>query len=211
MNAGQISDETEQFVPRTEEVDMEDVSTIALQAELARRQKAKAAAKRADAVQTHGVDHNHDTAEDVEGSDKIEREADVVEWQDPSNLDAPPPRPGFVQRWVRASFRTGDDPGNLMRAHREGWRPRAISSVPEGYTPATMTHKSLGDVIAVEGLVLCELPIGVARQRKKFYDKLLSAQNEAINRDIHKDERPGNPIIAQRRTTVTRRPPVVGD
>jgi hypothetical protein len=209
---GQMSGE-ENFVPRVDDFDMEDVPEEALRAELARRHKNKQAALRRDAVQVHGVEHVHDTADDQEGGvDAVEREADAIEWQDPSNLEAPPPRPGFVQRWIRSAFRTGEDPASLQRAHREGWRPRALSTVPSGYAPATMTHKQLGDVIAVEGLILMELPARVAKARKKFYDRLMAAQNEAIERDIHKDERPGKPIIAERRTTVTRgRRPDAGD
>lgn len=195
----------------TDQVDAEDVEHITQRVAAGQRASQQAAGRYAGSAELHGLDHGHDTAADLE-TDEQERETEVVEWQDPSNLEAPPARPGYVQRWVRASFRTGEDPGNLMRARREGWRPRLVSSVGKDYAPATIHHKTLGEVIAVEGLILCEMPIKVARQRYKFYQNLLAAQNEAIQRDVHRDERPGMPIIAERRSTVTRgRTPQQGD
>lgn len=197
-----------QFSP-SDTVDAADVEQISRAAAEGQRQEQRARDRYAGTAEVHGVDHGHDLDVDVDVED---RETEVVEWHDPSNLEAPAPRPGMVQRWIRASFRTGDDPGNLMRARREGWRPRPVSTVKQGYAPATIQHKSLGEVIAVEGLILCEMPITVARQRFKFYQQLLAAQNEAIQRDIHRDERPGHPIIAERRSTVTRgRKPEAGD
>lgn len=210
FRAGEEGDTGETRFSPSDQVDAEDVDEIERRVQGSARARTLAEAKYAGSAELHGLDHGHDTAA-VADHDQ-DRETEVVEWQDPSNLEAPPARPGMVQRWVRASFRTGDDPGNLMRARREGWRPRLVSSVDKSYAPATITHKTLGEVIAVEGLILCEMPIKVARQRFKFYANLLAAQNEAIQRDIHRDERPGNPIIAERRSTVTRgRTPQQGD
>jgi hypothetical protein len=209
FRAGAEDDTGETRFSPTTVVDADDVEEIERQVAQSQGAATRAAAKYRGSAEVHGLDHVHD----VETDDTIEdRETEVIEWQDPSNLEAPPARPGMVQRWIRASFRTGDDPGNLMRARREGWRPRVVSTVPQGYAPATINHKSLGEVIAVEGLILCEMPIKVARQRYKFYQSLLQAQNEAIQRDVHRDERPGMPIIAERRATVTRgRTPQQGD
>ena len=33
-------------------------------------------------------------------------------WVRPTSLDAPPPRPGFVQRWIRVGMNGKDDPTN---------------------------------------------------------------------------------------------------
>jgi hypothetical protein len=212
FKAGQEGDTGETRFSPSDQVDAEDVGHIAQRTAESQRNATRAAEKYRGSAELHGLDHGHDDAEDASSDNDEDRETEVVEWQDPSNLEAPPARPGYVQRWVRASFRTGEDPGNLMRARREGWRPRLVSSVDKSYAPATITHKILGEVIAVEGLILCEMPIKVARQRYKFYQGLLAAQNEAIQRDIHRDERPGQPIIAERRSTVTRgRTPQQGD
>jgi hypothetical protein len=209
FQAGSESDTGETRFSPTDTVDAVDVDHITQRVADSARASQRAAGKYQGSSELHGLDHNHDIDADLDVED---RETEVIEWQDPSNLEAPPARPGMVQRWVRAAFRTGDDPGNLMRARREGWRPRLVSSVDKSYAPATIHHKSLGEVIAVEGLILCEMPIKVARQRYKFYQGLLSAQNEAIQRDVHRDERPGQPIIAERRSTVTRgRSPQQGD
>ena len=197
------------FTP-SDQTDAVDVDHVAQQAAEGQRQRQVNASKYSGSAEVHGLSHEHDLDEDLDVED---RDTEVIEWQNPSNLEAPAPRPGMVQRWIRASFRAGEDPGNIMRARREGWRPRPVSTVDRSYAPATITHKTFGEVIAVEGLILCEMPIKVARQRYKFYQSLLAAQNEAITRDIHRDERPGMPIIADRRATVTRgrKPETIGD
>jgi hypothetical protein len=211
FQAGSVGDTGVTRFSPTDEVDAADVGELSARAAEAAAHRTRAAGKYAGSQTLHDLDHVHDTAEDTE-TDVLDRDTEVIEWQDPSNLEAPPARPGYVQRWIRASFRTGEDPGNLLRARREGWRPRLLSTVDKDYAPATILHKTLGEVIAVEGLILCEMPINVARVRHKFYAQLLAAQNEAIRRDIHRDERPGMPIIAERRATVTRgRRPETGD
>jgi hypothetical protein len=211
FKAGSEDDTGETRFSPTDEADESDVGELTARVAEAAAHRTRAAAKYAGSAELHQIDHGHDTAADVE-TDAEDRETEVIEWQDPSNLEAPPARPGFVQRWIRASFRTGEDPGNLLRARREGWRPRLLKTVGKDYAPATVLHKTLGEVIAVEGLILCEMPINVARARYRYYRRLLEAQNEAIRRDVHKDERPGMPIIADRRSTVTRgRRPEAGD
>jgi hypothetical protein len=204
---------TKEFSPR-KGVDAEDIPEIRASVRQNNEHRSQQRAKRADAAVTHEVDR--ESGESAEAREReieeVEREEDVVEWRDPVNLEAPPARPGYVQRWVRFATRRDGDPSNFSRARSEGWRPVRLSNVPDGYSPPTINHRDLGDIIGVEGLILCEMPITVAKQRKAYYDKLLRAQNEAIERDIHKDERPGQPIQVTRRTQITRgRKPEIGD
>lgn len=56
-------------------------------------------------------------------------------WVRPSNLDAPPARKGYVQRWIRATFRGADDPeigiANPVRDGSRGhWTPFPRSGSP---------------------------------------------------------------------------------
>jgi hypothetical protein len=85
---------------------------------------------------------------------------------------------------------------------REGWQPRNIDSVPKEDLPPTVAYAG-NTVIGVEGLILCEMPVRIARQRAKFYRQQTAVQTEAIERDIHKEERQGyGAIVADRRQRV---------
>ena len=50
-------------------------------------------------------------------------------WKPASLLDAPPPRPGMVQRWVATSILGKDTPDNVYKRQREGWTPREADTV----------------------------------------------------------------------------------
>ena len=42
-------------------------------------------------------------------------------WTPPALLDAPEPRPGYVQRWVATAIQGKDTPDNVYKRMREGW------------------------------------------------------------------------------------------
>lgn len=204
---------TKEFTPGLD-ADESDVPTIKRQVRESKEQVGRNRAKRGEASETHGIARGAEqTADTAEGEiDEIMREEEVIDWQAPSTLEAPPARAGFVQRWVRYASRREGDPTNYSNALREGWRPVRLSNVPQGYSPPTTSHKGLGEVIGVEGLVLCEMPIRMARQRAAYYANLLRSQNEGVDRDIHKDEQAGRPINVERRSRVTTgRRPTIGD
>jgi len=97
-------------------------------------------------------------------------ETNPARWINPSSLDAPEPRPGYVQRWVV----DGTDPSADKNAKttwgkklREGWAPRDPNTIPSQLRQTYASAKlSTGQgVIGVAGLVLCEMPRQVALQR----------------------------------------------
>ena len=53
-------------------------------------------------------------AEELRGSVRDEESRPQTNWSPPSLLDAPPPRPGFVQRWVSTSIQGRDTPDNVF-------------------------------------------------------------------------------------------------
>lgn len=113
-------------------------------------------------------------------------------WQEPKNLDAPPPRPGYVQRWIRLDDRGGKDGLNFNNKMREGWRPRALETVPEKYRDfPTLKHSSLGDVIYVGGLVLCEMSVQQAKSRNGQVRHRINRQNRAVETDADETSRVG--------------------
>jgi hypothetical protein len=150
----------------------------------------------------HGVDHGHGPADHGAAAAHDTPREEELEWKRPSNLEAPPPRPGFVQRWIRTAIGASNDPQNASKRFREGWKPRAANTVPRGYTPPTIMHGNFGEVIGVEGNILCEMPASMARQREAFYSRKTRQQTEAIERDVHKVERPNLPITATRTSKV---------
>lgn len=134
-------------------------------------------------------------------------------WEPPSNLAAPPARPGMGQKWVRVSIRNEDDATNLSKAFREGWVPRRADTAPANFRPPTIAHGEFAGCIGVHGMVLCEMPATRVQQRKAYYEGRTRQQTLAIEQDLLKDQVPGHPIHQDRKSTVSvgRRPVVADD
>jgi hypothetical protein len=173
-------------------------------------------------VAMHGDTHDmHDAAAhfDSEIHDEFPKD-----WIEPSKLEAPAPRDGFRQRWVRVEVLGKQDAQNVASQSRQGWRPRPLNSVPAAERsrfPAYRT-KNFGNVIKSGDLILCEMPQGVFDQMSAFYrnkarsqvaalDQSLQAGHEKVQRSSDQDHG-FHPISVTRKTEVgTRRPMVAGD
>jgi hypothetical protein len=134
-------------------------------------------------------------------------------WVDPANLDAPPPREGMVQRWIRFESGGRTDAMNASRRVREGWKPRPANTVPRDYHPPTIQHGRLAGAIGVDGLVLCEMPFEQNERRKEVMRSRIDTQTKAIDEQIHMVQQPGNPILRSAKTVVSvgKRIPRVAD
>jgi len=141
-------------------------------------------------------DEQRTTEQDVMRSYGVNPDAHDEPWVRPSELEAPEPRQGFTQRWIRIRIGNNDDPRNSMRKFREGWLPRRLETCPVGYLPPTFSHAKLGDVIGVEDLILCEMPVKKALQRNAFYEAKKDRAIEGIEGDLRKVSQ-GGPRIAQ--------------
>ena len=86
----------------------------------------------------------------------------------PALLDAPEPRPGFVQRWVATSIQGKDTPDNVYKRMREGWEARPANTVKNQLFP-TINHGQWEGCIGIEGMLLCEMPKEKHRQMKEYY------------------------------------------
>jgi len=135
----------------------------------------------------------------------VDLPAPTQEWVRPAELDAPEPRPGYTQRWIRIKLGNEDDSRNSMRKFREGWLPRQAETVPEGYAPPTFLHSRLGSVIGVEDLILCEMPIAKAEQRNAYYMQRRDKMIEGIENDLRNVSRGGPRIARTAKTQVTKR------
>ena len=174
----------------------------------ATRQANKAKLLGEEASSSHEVELPEDertTEQNVAQSMGFEIPTAESDWSRPSELEAPKPRAGYTQRWIRVRLGNDEDARNAMRKFREGWLPRALDSVPEGYSPPTFLHARLGNVIGVEDLILCEMPVRKARQRNAYYKAKLSRMIEGIENDLRNVSAGGPRITRTQRTQVTKR------
>lgn len=132
------------------------------------------------------------------------RPADDKPWVRPSSLEAPPPRPGFVQRWVRVAIKDEEDPVNASRKFREGWRPRLASTVPPSHQVPTISHGKWAGTIGIEGMVLCEMPKPIAEKRRKHFANETAKRTDAIEAELQAQSRPGMEITQTRRSSLAR-------
>lgn len=116
-------------------------------------------------------------------------EFDANKWANPTNLDAPAPRPGFSQRWIAdgISPTTGLPSKEWARKMREGYAPRdaaTLSARDRQIYPSAKTQSG-NDVIRMAGLVLCEIPRALAEQRRLAVKDILSRQRESVPEAIN--------------------------
>lgn len=136
-------------------------------------------------------------------------------WRRPMNLDAPTPRPGMVQRWVRAEFRSESDNLNWQSKAREGWKPRdpATVSSAESYFGFTSSQHNGQGVIRVGGLILMEMEERRLLSRRQAVNAQTRHQEESVSMDTDKVSNEGRaigapPIVREERAEVStgRRP-----
>ena len=161
------------------------------------------------AVTNHGVDHGHESRVDEMSEYDATHQAEPAAWIRPSSLDAPPPQEGMTQRWVRKSLRGVDDPKNLNRTWREGWRPRDPSTLGEEWRIyANFANKSEG-MIVVDDLILMEIDSGVLSRRKAAIEKATDLQMRSVEHDLESAQIAGHPIVKDHKTSVTHPPKAV--
>lgn len=158
----------------------------------------------------------HDTR-DAEARDVPRTSSAEIVYRPPTNLDAPDPRPGYVQRWVRAQFRDGDDTLNWQARIGEGWRPRDPKSVPDHEARFRPTNQK-ADSITVGGLVLMEIDEAVMLAKRKWIKQQNIRQEQSVSMETDRASQAGvaqgaEPITRQHETRVStgRRPPVLDD
>ena len=134
---------------------------------------------------------------------EVHEERPEGEWKPPSNLDAPEPRPGMSQLWVRTAIREEDDAANVAKQAREGWVPRRADTVPTDFSAPTIKHGEFAGCIGIHGLVLMEMPTARVDQRRAYYAALVRQQNQAVNQDILRVQSSAVPFFETRKSRVT--------
>jgi hypothetical protein len=138
------------------------------------------------------------------------------DWKQPQLLDAPPPRPGFVQRWVATAIQGQDDAANVAKRFNQGWKPRAADSVPADFAVPTISHGRHAGFVGVEGMVLMERPLELhqrfAAKTRERTDNQMSAVNAALG-EVHDPRQRsfGRPQMDNKSSVERGRIPVVSD
>ncbi len=155
------------------------------------------------AVTNHGVDHGHESRVDEMSEYDATHQPEAAGWVRPSSLDAPPAQEGMTQRWVRKSIRGADDPKNLNRTWREGWRPRDPSTLPEDWRVfANFADKENG-MIVVDDLILMEIDSEILARRKAAIEQQTRNQIRAVEHDLESTQIAGHPIVKEHKSSVT--------
>lgn len=179
------------------------------QAKQARAQNTKRRKRTPAHKQTHYVG-NEDThvanqsARQVDQREEIDRDSELpTSWKRPSQLDAPEPRPGYVQRWVRYRMGNQEDADNLDKMLDQGWRPVKRSAAKRVHELTADLRGKYGQYIVKRGLILMELPEKLAAERNKHYRRKLRQMTDAIDRDLFKLNHPAMPLLKPERSTRT--------
>lgn len=167
-----------------------------------------------------GLHDMHDAAMHAEG-DIHDADSFPQNWKPPAELEAPPARAGFVQRWIRMSMFGKADANNMADQGRQGWRPRTLESVPDGdrkQFPTMKDPRSSGQFLVNKDLVLCEMPQRLFDQMRAHYQgKARGLVDAMVDKPLAQDAVAGSanhgmgaPYVAERSTKVTTgRSPIV--
>lgn len=157
---------------------------------------------------------------EMDGRDQPRTSTSDFEWRRPTSLEAPPARPGFAQRWVRAEMRNENDNLNWTGKMREGWRPRDPASVPDCESFYNVGQQTGQNVIRVGGLILMEIDERKLQGKKNAVREQTRRQEESIAMETTKVSNEGvrqgyAPITREEKVEVARgsgrRPPVLND
>lgn len=139
-------------------------------------------------------------------------------WRAPMNLDAPEPRPGYAQRWVRCEFRSEKDNLNWQGKVREGWSPRDPATVPDVESFFGQNSHMGNAVIRVGGLILMEMPVERLAAKRRAVNEATRRQEQSVAMETEKISREGMrsgapPIVREEEVRVAtgRRPNTLAD
>ena len=134
------------------------------------------------------------------------RETRKKQWMPPSSLDAPPAPKGFKHRWIRTETMGQDDTGNVSKKLREGWefvRAEEVKNELGDHDYPVIQQGQYQGLIGVGGLVLARIPEEIIDQRSAYYKNKTKNQQEAVDNDILREQRPEMPINIDRQSRVT--------
>jgi len=123
-------------------------------------------------------------------------------WTPPSALDAPEPPKGFKHRWLRAESQGFDDVKNIQGRLRSGYELVRADEYPDSQFPSYKEGKYAG-VIGHGGLVLSRVPEEIVDSRNEYFAQQTKERNEALERDLRREQHKSMPISQDRTSRVT--------
>lgn len=157
-------------------------------------------------VGTHDMGRGHDARVDEVSAKNATHRSKAKVGGRQSALAAPPPRDGYVQRWIRRTVRGEDDPMNLSRQFRRGWVPRPADTIPSDWKMFCTKSDSGEGIFAVNDLVLCEMP-------QQLYDELGEETREetrlqmySVEHDLQNAQVAGGPRIVREHQSAVSHP-----
>lgn len=141
-----------------------------------------------------GMDRNSRTSRDQgkrENAEDARSREDVLLSSRPMNLPVVPPRPGYVQRWVRTRLQGSEDADNVSRKESEGWRRRSIETIPKGVIAPKIKSGEHAGYIGVRGNILMERPEEIHQAYADRNRRATEAQMTAVEQQLHADHTPG--------------------
>ncbi len=132
-------------------------------------------------------------ADEARTNEAPRAETRAREWVRPSQLEAPEPRPGYRQKWIRMALHGKEEPHHVANRTREGWEPRKADTAPD-------FPSSKEGLIETGGLILCEMPEPMVEQRNAYYQRKNELQNSAVEQDLNRVAEPHLPIHQTRKS-----------
>ena len=146
--------------------------------------------------------------------DEVDASGFDTDWEARLTTDAPPPRPGFRQRWCRIP--TDKDGQRLQRKHaRTGYLPRLVDDEILNYFPTLAAGtRGAGSKIIVDGVMLMECPIDRIESRDRWLKMKNAEQMRSIGGTVRDTAQKGGVPIEESYTSNVihgSRPPVQSD
>lgn len=114
------------------------------------------------------------------------RQEEETPWKRGQSLDMPPAKAGMEQRWIRFAVGGKEDPANISRKLKEGWKPVKADNIPEEFVAMKMEQGKWAGCMVVEGMLLCERPASIGKKRDKFFRDETERRTTAIRHDLEK-------------------------
>lgn len=134
------------------------------------------------------------TTRDNVSRDKLTR----YEYKPASALPDPTPEPGYAFRWVATHLLGQADPTNVSKKMREGWEPVKAEDHPE----LRLMGNQSGNV-EIGGLMLCKIPVEMARAREEYYQNQALAQANSVDNNYLRESDPRMPVFKESRSKVS--------
>jgi len=130
-----------------------------------------------------------------------ETESRPTTWRPPELLPMPDIQEGWRFRWIRVASLGEIDTTNTGMRRREGWEFVDPSDMPEIALDAGCRPEDTR--IEIGGLALAKIPEEVAKQRDEYFTRMATAQLEAVDQSLMRQQDPRMPIIRERKSSTS--------